>query len=242
MDSITEILVIGATAFIASTIAAISGFGGAAVLLPVLVHFFGIRDSIPILTVAQLIGNGSRVWFNRFLLDWKVVGYFALGAIPMALVGGHIFSKMPIPTLTRFLGFFLLLCVAWRRFGQKTIRKFPAPGFFLVGTIFSFFSALVGSVGPFIVPFFLAHGLVKGAFIGTEALATVVMHVFKMIAYRQSAILTEQIIWIGLSIGPVMILGSWVGKKILSQISEKIFVRLVELLLVFSGLSFLIRG
>ncbi len=34
-------------------------------------------------------------------------------------------------------------------------------------------------------PFFLAYGLVKGAYIGTKALSTVVMHVTKLGAYRQ---------------------------------------------------------
>ena len=50
-----------AVSFVAATLAAVTGFGGAAVLLPVLVCSFGVREAIPILTVAQLIGNGSRV-------------------------------------------------------------------------------------------------------------------------------------------------------------------------------------
>ncbi len=62
-----------------------TGFGSAAVLLPALVAAFGVREAIPILTVAQLIGNGSRVWFHRRELDWRVVGWFALGGVPMAL-------------------------------------------------------------------------------------------------------------------------------------------------------------
>jgi uncharacterized membrane protein YfcA len=80
---------VGATALVASTLAAVTGFGGAAVLLPVLVVAFGVRNAVPILTVAQLIGNGSRVWFNRHELDYRVVGWFALGGVPLALVGGQ---------------------------------------------------------------------------------------------------------------------------------------------------------
>jgi len=83
-----HILVLAVVALAASTLAAISGFGGAAVLLPALTWIFGVREAIPILTVAQLIGNGSRVWFNRRELDWRVVAWFALGGVPMALLGG----------------------------------------------------------------------------------------------------------------------------------------------------------
>jgi hypothetical protein len=38
---------------------------GAAVLLPLLVTLFGVREAIPIFPVAQLLGNLSRAWFNR---------------------------------------------------------------------------------------------------------------------------------------------------------------------------------
>jgi uncharacterized protein len=65
MDPTTSALLVGGAVFIASTLAAVTGFGGAAVLLPVLVFAFGVRDALPILTVAQLVRNGSRVWFNR---------------------------------------------------------------------------------------------------------------------------------------------------------------------------------
>lgn len=56
---IAQGVLLGGAALAASAIAAVAGFGGAAVLLPPLVAVFGVRDAIPILTVAQLIGNGS---------------------------------------------------------------------------------------------------------------------------------------------------------------------------------------
>lgn len=53
-------------------LAAVTGFGGTAVLLLILMLVFGVPEAIPILTVAQLIGNGSRVCFNRRELNWLV--------------------------------------------------------------------------------------------------------------------------------------------------------------------------
>jgi uncharacterized membrane protein YfcA len=47
-------VVLVAVALAASTLAAITGFGGAAVLLPALVAVFGVREGVPILTVALL--------------------------------------------------------------------------------------------------------------------------------------------------------------------------------------------
>lgn len=240
--TLTSVLTLGSAALAGSTLAGTTGFGGAAILLPVIVHFFGVRDAIPILTVAQLIGNGSRVWFHRPDVNWHVVGWFALGAIPMALLGGYCFAQAPIPLLLKLLGLFLLSTVAWRWMGKKMFGKISTPGFAGVGAVFGFLSALLGGVGPFIVPFFLSYGLIKGAFIGTEAMATVTMHVFKLIAYHQTSLLSAQTAMIGLALGPLMILGSWLGKKIIHRLPHRVFVILVELTLIVAGLNFLFRG
>jgi len=242
MPDFLHLLLIGGAALVASTLAAVSGFGGAAVLLPVLVASFGVREAIPILTVAQLIGNGSRVWFNRHELNWKVVGWLALGGVPSALVGGVIFSRTPLPFLTRMLGVFLILVVAWRHLRPKATAKPPAWSFALIGAGASFLSALLGSVGPLMAPFFLAHGLVKGAYIGTEALATVVMHVAKLIAYHQSSVLPLHAVIAGLAIGPIMIFGSFLGKRMVDRLSERVFVWIIEATLLVAGSLFIWKG
>ena len=234
-------IVLALAALLASTLAAVTGFGGAAVLLPALVALFGIREAVPILTVAQLIGNASRVWFNRAEVNWRVVGWFALGAVPFALLGGFLFAKAPLAALTRLLGAFLLLVVVWRHIHPKP-KSFPVASFAGIGAGASFLSALLGSVGPIMAPFFLAYGLVKGAYIGTEALSTVVMHIVKLIAYRQAAVLTLSDALIGLGLGPVMILGSFLGKRILDRLPEKVFVAIIEGVLIVAGLLFLDRG
>lgn len=229
-------------ALFASTLAAVTGFGGAAVLLPVLVAVFGLREAIPILTVAQLIGNGSRVWFNRREVNWRVVAWFALGGVPMALIGGYLFATAPLSALTRLLGAFLLLIVLWRHLKPGHLRPFPVASFAGIGAGASFLSALLGSVGPLMAPFFLAYGLLKGAYIGTEALSTVVMHVTKLVAYRQTDVLTVSGIVIGLALGPVMVLGSWFGKKIVDKLPEKVFIGIIEAVLIVAGVLFLVRG
>ncbi len=219
----------------ASTLAAVAGFGGAAVLLPALVATFGVRAAVPILTVAQLIGNGSRVWFNRRLVEPRVVAWFALGAVPLALVGGVLFASAPLGALKRLIGAFLLVTVLWRHLPRAPAWRPGVRAFAVIGAVFSFLSALVGSVGPLMAPFFLAYGLVKGAYIGTEALATVVMHVTKLVAYGGTAVLTLRAAAAGLALGPIMILGSYIGKRIVDRLPERVFVAIIELVLVGAG-------
>src|SRR6266581_9414828 len=132
--------------------------------------------------------------------------------------------------------------VVWRHVPRAAAWRPPVRAFVGVGAVFSFVSALVGSVGPLMAPFFLAYGLVKGAYIGTEALSTVVMHVTKLVAYQQTSILTRLDVLIGFALGPIMILGSFLGKRIVDRLPERVFVAIIEAVLVTAGLIFLIRG
>jgi len=237
-----EIAGVGLAGLVGATLAAVSGFGGAAVLLPVLVWAVGPRLAVPVLTVAQLVGNGSRVWFNRRQVDYRVVAWFALGGVPLAVLGGFLFASAPLPILTRAIGGFLLLIVGWRRLRPGVIWRPTLRQFAGIGAVSSFLSAIVGSVGPLMAPLFLGYGLVKGAYIGTEACATVVMHVTKLVVYREAAVLPNVSLMAGLALGPVMILGSWIGHRIVDRMPERVFTRIIELTMVAAGILFLIRG
>jgi uncharacterized membrane protein YfcA len=237
--TILDWAILGAGTILAGTLSAVTGFGGAAILLPLLVRVFGVRDAIPILTIAQLIGNGSRAWFNRSTLDCRVIAWFALGAVPAALVGALIFSKAPLPVLTRMLGGFLLIVVIFRHVRRRSF-KMPLRAFVPLGAVASCLSALIGSVGPLMAPFFLAFGLVKGAYIGTEAASSMVMHIVKLVGYGGASLLNEEGAFVGLLMGAGLTGGSYLGARIVDKTPERVFVLFVEVTLVISGLRFLL--
>ncbi len=68
------------------------------------------------------------------------------------------------------------------------------------------------------------------------------MHVAKLIAYRQSAILPLHAVLAGLALGPIMVGGSFAGKRIVDRISERVFVAVIELTLLAAGGLFLLKG
>ena len=100
--------------------------------------------------------------------------------------------------------------------------------------------ALVGAVGPVLSPFFLAHGLVRGAYVSTDALCTVATHVTRGLVFHRYQLLTEATVLVGLYIGVIMIGGAWIGRRLLDRLSEGSFLRLVEALLIVCGLQMLL--
>jgi len=241
----TELLtgvVVTIAALAASVLAAVAGFGGAVIMLPVLVWAVGVQDAIPILTIAQLIGNLSRVLLNRAKLDWSVVKRFALGAIPTAVIGGIIFAKAPGTALVRALGVFLVLMVVYRHTQWGKHRTMTLRGFIPLGATSGILSAVLGTVGPFAAPFFLAFGLVRGAYIGTEAMTAVIMHITKLAVYGSYDLIGLRTLLIGLAIGAVMLLGTFIGKNLLNKVPDRVFPYIIEGAMLTSGVVFIIRG
>jgi uncharacterized protein len=225
-------------AFGLAWLSAVAGFGGGVLLLPVFTGLFGLRVAVPVLTLAQISSNASRAWLNRRAVDRSIVGRFALGAVPLALVGGLALAHAPLAGLTRLLGVFLLVVVAWRR-----LRPHPAApslrAFTGVGAASGLGSALLGSVGPLTAPFFLAYGLVRDAYIGTEATCAITMHLAKIAAYGAGNLLDGPVILLGLALTPASVAGAWAGKATVGRLSDRAFVALVEAGLLVAGLLFL---
>ena len=237
------LLAIAAATVAASTVAAVAGFGGSAILLPLLVPAFGARDAVFILTIVQLVGNSSRVVFNRSELVLPVVAWFSAGAVPFAILGGLAFAAAPLSVLTRLLGAFLIGIVVWRQLPISILgeRRLPIQSFAAVGAISSFISAVIGTVGPLMVPFFLAYGLMKGAYISTEALSTVVIQVVKLGTYTGAAAMTITAVVAGAALAPLMILGSMIGKRLLHRVSDRAFVLIIEAAMLVSGIFFILQ-
>jgi uncharacterized protein len=232
-------LLVVVAAFAAATLAAIAGTGGGVLLLPVLVSAFGVREAVPMYAIAHLAGNLARIRLNRADIDLGVVRWFCLGAVPCAVVGAWLFTRIPDTDLLRVLGAFLVASVLARRLAGERFRIHHRGWFAPIGGAFATISGIVGSAGPFLAPFFLSYGLMKGAFIGTEALGTAIMHLVKLGAYQGLGAMTASIWLSGLVLAPVMIAGAVAGKHIVARIPVRAFIMLVDVIVLGFGAWFL---
>ena len=239
MTAMVVLLFASLAAFALAMLSAVAGFGGGVLLLPVFTALFGFRVAVPMLTVTQLSSNGARVWLNRGELRWSLIGWFALGAVPCAIAGGLLLTHAPLTPLKRLLGIFLIAVVLWRR-GRPRLRRPRDPALAAVGAASGLGSALLGSVGPLTAPFFLALGLTRAAYVGTEAASALTMHLTKIAVYGTGDLLTRAILVYGAALTPATLLGAWVGRRIVGRISDRVFVLLVEAGLIVAGGLFLI--
>lgn len=244
MDDLTFTLalVVGATALFAATLGGITGMSTGIIALPILAFAFGVREAVPIVTVAILFTTASRAVANRTFINRRVVLWYSLGAVPSATVGGIVFAHAPAGLLARALGFFLLALVAWRHLPLGREQRIPLRGFAVLGLGQGFLSALFGGAGPFGAHFFLAYGLLRNAFVGTVAVGTFFVNVIKATVYGQFDLVDRDLLVVAVAVGLVMAVGAYAGSRIVKYVSDRAFIFIVEGAMLLSGVALLATG
>lgn len=237
-----EVAALCAVGIVAGTIGGVVGFGSGVLLLPVVAWAFGPQAAVPILTVASLIGNVSRAALYVREIDWRVVGYYSAGAIPAAALGSLLFVRLESHVIPLVFGAFVIVIVPVRRWAAKRELRAKLRHFPLVGASMGFLSALVSTTGPINAPFFLSFGLVRGAYLATEATSTAIVHATKSVVYGKFAALTSESVVIGIALGTLLLAGSYLGKHIVDRVDAPRFILIVEVALVVSGVVMLAQG
>ena len=226
-----EFVLLFVASFAAAAVSGAAGFGGALLLLPLLVATVGVTQAVPLLTIAQLIGNLSRAGFGFTQIHWKPVGLFLLGATPLAILGAMSFVQLPKELITRAIGAAILVFVVLKHFGLLRIKSGSSV---LIGggCVVGFLSGLVGSAGPLGAAIFLSLGLPPVAYIASEATTALAMHGVKTVVYQHYIVLDREFWFLAALMGVAMVLGTWSAKRVIERMPRETFQRFVAILLV----------
>ena len=235
----TTYLIVLSIGLVAGVLSGIVGFGSSIMLMPVLIIAFGPREAVPIMSVAAVIGNLSRVavWWRE--IDWRVVGAYVITGAPCAALGARTLLVLPPRIVEASLAVFFIAMIPLRHWLTEKKIQLQLWQLSLIACFIGFMTGIVVSTGPINVPFFLAYGLVKGAFIGTEAMSSLSVFITKAIVFRSFGFLPLSAIGQGLIIGGSLMAGAYIAKGYVLSLDAAKFRRLMDGLLLVSGLTML---
>jgi uncharacterized membrane protein YfcA len=234
-----EYLFVLGVGLIAGTLSGIVGFGSSIMLMPVLVIVFGPLQAVPIMAIAAIMANLSRilVWWRE--VDWRACAAYSVTGIPAAALGARTLLVLPTRLVELALGAFFILMIPARRWLAAHDLCLRLPHLSAIGLVIGFLTGIVVSTGPITAPIFLAYGLVKGAFLATEAAGSLAVYVSKSITFRTLGALPQDVIVKGLVSGSSLMVGALIAKRFVLKIPPQRFRLLMDGLMLVSGLAML---
>jgi uncharacterized protein len=225
-------------AFASSVVGGISGFGAGLIIVPMLLPIVGVKGVIPVVGVAMVVGNLARVYVYRQDIQFRLVARMLVAILPGAAIGVWLYAVLPAQVVALVIGCILILSVPVRRILQRYAVT-PSPG--SVSVIAFLCGVLAGNApggGVIIVTLLLGMGLSGPVLLGVDAVIGVALSLTNSVLFGTFGLLNLQLALIGLGVGAAMIPGAFVARALIGRITSDIHVRIIEVFVIFGGLSF----
>lgn len=229
-------------AVFSGVISGVVGTGSSILLIPALTYVFGAKEAVPIMALASVMGNLSRIYLWRHSIRFKPLFYYLLLGIPAVVLGANTLWIMPEKWLNIGMGMFFILMIPVIHLLRKHQIKMKTYQVIIAGAVIGYLTGVVFSTGPLTIPIFSAYGLTLGPLLATEAAASFVIYLTKALTFSQLGAVNSFILISGVLVGGGLTVGNYLGKKLVLKLTPKLFQWLLDAMLIFAGGSLLFNG
>jgi uncharacterized membrane protein YfcA len=230
-------------AVVAGGIAAISGFGIGSLLTPLLAARYGAKLAVAIVSVPHLSATAVRFFGLRQHLDRKIFLNFGLLSAAGGLLGALLNARANSPALAIVFGCLLLFAGISGLTGLTERMNFGRRMAWLAGALSGFFGGLVGNQGGIRSAALRGFDIRKEALVATATAVALVVDGARMpvyLAIESRGVLNAWPILIVTILG--VLLGTFWGVRLLRQIPERMFRKLLDLLILALGIYMVVHG
>lgn len=217
------------------------GIGGV-LLVPSLNYLAGIsvHEAIPACMFSYLATGtvGAIVYARHGSIEWRMVGWLCVGAIPAAFVGASTLTFLSTVTVKLIIA--VVMIIAGVNALVKSVQATSSRksvgnnGLVVIGLVTGFGSAITGTGGPLVlVPLSIFFGLPVLTAVGLSQAVQIPIAIFSSIGFWNQGVLN---ISLGLSIAASMVVGSVVGATLIHRLPIAPLKKLVASLLVIVGI------
>ena len=220
-----------ATVFATSVLSGILGMAGGMILMAVLVASLGVTTAMVLHGAVQATANGSRAWFLRRYILWKILPAYVAGAgASVAVFTMLVF--VPHPGLVMILvGTFPWAARLSKHLQGLDVTR-PLTGF-SCGFVVTSAQLLAGASGPLLDVFYLRSPLNRQQIVASKALTQTLGHVLKVIYYGLIVAITADLqTWVYPLAMVIAVAGTRVGTNLLARWNDRDFQRISQVIIL----------
>lgn len=234
-----SLVLVAALAIIGAMVGGIGGFGTSIIVTAGLAPLIGVKNVIPVMTVASAIINCGRLWFYRSSLETGKLALVIACALPFLVLGVWIYSVLDARSIGTMLGIVIIASVPVRRYLKRHAIEIGNRGLAVGSSVFGLAHGVASGVGVILVSLLLGTGMTAQAVLATDAMISIVLDVSKALLFQRFSLLSEQTVVAGLIVGVASIPGSAAAAWLVNRMHAHLHMLFMETLIIAGGASVL---
>lgn len=223
-------------ALLAEILGTVGGFGSSLFFVPIAGYFLDFQSVLGITALFHISSNLTKIVFFRKGVDKKVLLYIGVPAV-IFVIAGALLSKFIRTEILEVLLASFLIVVSLTLLILKNITLPPTTTNSIIGgSVSGILAGLLGTGGAIRGITLAAYNLKMEAFIATSAIIDLAIDSSRGIVYLFNGYVHKHDLYLIPILFVVSVVGTYIGKKILSKISEEQFKSIVLILVLLTGI------
>lgn len=230
-------------AVLAGSIASIAGFGIGSVLTPLFAIALDTKLAVAAVSIPHVIGTALRFWMLRERIDRRVFLWFGLASAAGGLAGALLHTDASSRALSAVLGGLLIFAGLSSLTGILERVHVGRRAAWIAGVLSGAFGGLVGNQGGIRSAALLAFDQRKETFVATATAVGLVVDAARMPIYLATEWDALRRVWLLIAVATAgVVVGTVAGRGVLARVPDRLFRRLVAVLLLALGAWMIARG
>lgn len=223
-------------ALVAEILGTVGGFGSSLFFVPIASYFLDFHSVLGITALFHVSSNLTKIVFFRKGFDKKLVISIGVPAVLFVIAGAFLSKFIETKILEISLGIFLIVVsLVFLIFKELAVK--PTLSNSIAGGVLSgFIAGLLGTGGAIRGITLAAYNLKMEVFIATSAIIDLGIDSSRSVVYYLNGYVHKDDLYLVPILLVVSIVGTFIGKKILTRISEKQFKSIVLVLVLVTGI------
>jgi uncharacterized membrane protein YfcA len=239
---LATLALIAAIAYASAVFHSVGGFAGGLLLTIGLAPVLGVKETIPVASVALIVSNLTRVWVFRRWIPWPEALAIFTAALPGVILGAVLYIKLPVHYVALVLGLFLIVTVPLRRYVAHHDFKVSVNGLRAVAVPYGLVAGTVVGAGMMLGPFLLGAGIVGVRLVALIAALGLGLNMTKGVVFGASPLLDLGLAAKGLMIGFCAMPGAFTGRWIVTNTPIRVHTVFMECFILCGAGYFLWRA
>lgn len=223
-------------ALLAEILGTIGGFGSSLFFVPIASYFLDFHSVLGITALFHVSSNITKITFFRKGFDKKLVLRIGIPAVLFVIIGAFLSKYIKSEILEILLAVFLILTsLALLIFSRLTVKP-TAMNSISGGILSGLIAGLLGTGGAIRGITLAAFSLKTEVFIATSAIIDLGIDLSRSVVYSLNGYVHQHDLYLIPFLLVVSIVGTFIGKQILTRVSEKRFKSFVLILVLMTGI------